>query len=93
MFVFLHPLSEIETPKFKDGSLAQLNRASDYGSEGCRFESCRSHWKRENSDVLSFFFISLQKKMLKKQLFRKKFVTLHNINVSKKKTIVKISIN
>ena len=25
------------------GSLAQLNRASDYGSEGCRFESCRSH--------------------------------------------------
>ena len=26
-----------------DGSLAQLNRASDYGSEGYRFESCRSH--------------------------------------------------
>ena len=25
------------------GSVAQLNRASDYGSEGCRFESCRSH--------------------------------------------------
>ena len=25
------------------GSLAQLNRASDYGSEGYRFESCRSH--------------------------------------------------
>lgn len=28
-----------------NGSLAQLNRASDYGSEGCRFESCRSHLK------------------------------------------------
>ena len=27
----------------KFGSLAQLNRASDYGSEGYRFESCRSH--------------------------------------------------
>ena len=27
----------------KDGSLAQLNRAFDYGSKGCRFESCRSH--------------------------------------------------
>ena len=27
------------------GSLAQLNRASDYGSEGCRFESCMSHTK------------------------------------------------
>ena len=25
------------------GSLAQLNRAFDYGSKGCRFESCRSH--------------------------------------------------
>ena len=25
------------------GSLAQLNRASDYGSEGCGFESRRSH--------------------------------------------------
>ncbi len=26
------------------GSLAQLNRASDYGSEGYRFESYRSHF-------------------------------------------------
>ncbi len=29
------------------GSLAQLNRASDYGSEGYRFESCRSHPARD----------------------------------------------
>ena len=34
------------TDIIKDGSLAQLNRASDYGSEGCRFESCRSHTQR-----------------------------------------------
>ena len=27
-----------------NGSLAQLNRAFDYGSKGCRFESCRSHY-------------------------------------------------
>ena len=27
----------------RNGSLAQLNRASDYGSEGCRFESCTNH--------------------------------------------------
>lgn len=27
----------------KNGSVAQLNRASDYGSEGYRFESCRRH--------------------------------------------------
>ena len=29
----------------ENGSVAQLNRASDYGSEGYRFESCRSHEK------------------------------------------------
>ena len=28
-----------------DGSVAQLNRASDYGSEGCGFESRRNHTK------------------------------------------------
>ena len=26
-----------------EGPVAQLNRASDYGSEGYRFESCRGH--------------------------------------------------
>ena len=31
------------TRKRNYGSVAQLNRASDYGSEGYRFESCRSH--------------------------------------------------
>ena len=29
--------------KKTDGSVAQLNRASDYGSEGCGFESRRNH--------------------------------------------------
>ena len=29
--------------KRKNGLVAQLNRASDYGSEGYRFESCRDH--------------------------------------------------
>ena len=33
----------LQPQRAKDGSLAQLNRASDYGSEGYRFESCRSH--------------------------------------------------
>ena len=27
----------------RNGPVAQLNRASDYGSEGYRFESCRDH--------------------------------------------------
>ena len=37
----------------KDGSLAQLNRASDYGSEGCGFESRGSH--KEEVITTSFF--------------------------------------
>ena len=32
-----------ERGRNQGGSLAQLNRASDYGSEGYRFESCGSH--------------------------------------------------
>ena len=40
----------------KDGPVAQLNRASDYGSEGYRFESCRDHIKESHiSD--SFLFL------------------------------------
>ena len=38
------------------GSVAQLNRASDYGSEGCGFESRRNH--KENQQWFSFFCFS-----------------------------------
>ena len=31
----------------RKGLVAQLNSASDYGSEGCRFESCRGHLKQK----------------------------------------------
>ena len=46
------------------GSVAQLNRASDYGSEGYRFESCRSHTYGKNEQsftvVRSFlYFVDL----------------------------------
>ncbi len=34
-----------QRPHNSKGSVAQLNRASDYGSEGYRFESCRSHMR------------------------------------------------
>ena len=40
----------------RNGSLAQLNRASDYGSEGCRFESCTNH--KEDLHSGDPFFIS-----------------------------------
>ena len=34
-------------PQIGNGSVAQLNRASDYGSEGCGFESRRNHLQKE----------------------------------------------
>ena len=33
------------------GSVAQLNRASDYGSEGCRFESCIGHYREAGEAI------------------------------------------
>ena len=46
--------------KTKNGPLAQLNRAFDYGSKGYRFESCRDHKTetqslRNQSVAFSFF--------------------------------------
>ena len=42
------------------GSVAQLNRASDYGSEGCGFESRRNHeeQKMETESLLSSLHFS-----------------------------------
>ena len=37
-----------------NGPVAQLNRASDYGSEGYRFESCRDH--KEQPRVSGVFY-------------------------------------
>ena len=37
------------------GSVAQLNRALDYGSRGYRFESCRNH-KRNTRESVPFFY-------------------------------------
>ena len=34
-------------PSSEFGRVAQLNSASDFGSEGCRFESCRGHIKQK----------------------------------------------
>ena len=38
-----------------NGSVAQLNRALDYGSRGYRFESCRNH-KRNTRESVPFFY-------------------------------------
>ena len=39
----------------REGSVAQLNRASDYGSEGCGFESRRNHKERYFNTSLIYF--------------------------------------
>ena len=39
-----------------NGSIAQLNRAFDYGSKGYRFESYWSHSKQETNICSSLFF-------------------------------------
>ena len=44
--------SNFAAQKTKNGPLAQLNRAFDYGSKGYRFESCRDHLYR--SQMLDF---------------------------------------
>ena len=41
-----------------NGSVAQLNRASDYGSEGCGFESRRNH-KGEEIERFSLFLFCI----------------------------------
>ncbi len=46
--------------KTKNGPLAQLNRAFDYGSKGYRFESCRDHFKETQSlrnQSVAFLFL------------------------------------
>lgn len=40
----------------RNGFVAQLNRASDYGSEGYRFESCRGHSRSTYNDGCRCFF-------------------------------------
>ena len=49
-----------ESSRKVNGSVAQLNRASDYGSEGYRFESCRGHHQQKRrttrSSTALFFY-------------------------------------
>ena len=42
-----------------NGPLAQLNRAFDYGSKGCRFESCRGHKEKAEccAQHSAFFYL------------------------------------
>ena len=46
-----------DKPK-REGRLAQLNRVSDYGSEGYRFESCGGHEKTPMPKALGSFYFN-----------------------------------
>ena len=52
--VYLEIISNFALAIEKNGSLAQLNRASDYGSEGYRFESYASHISGDYLMVFAF---------------------------------------
>lgn len=45
-------------PNFVIASMAKLDKASAYGAEDCRFESC---WTRYFGATFFFFFFSMQK--------------------------------
>ena len=47
-----------------DGCIAQLNRASHYGCEGYRFESCCGHCKTESNWVPFFFYIIISTQVM-----------------------------
>ena len=42
----------------KEAPVAQLDRASDYGSEGCKFESCRVRHKKSPRFYGDFFMVN-----------------------------------
>ncbi len=69
----------------RNGSVAQLNRASDYGSEGCRFESCRSHQRSTSKNGGAFFLPRFCRK-LNCCLFQKKIVILREISCHRNKS-------
>ncbi len=50
------------------GSVAQLNRASDYGSEGCGFESRRNHKVRKMTSNYACHFLFFYRLCLSSKL-------------------------
>lgn len=63
-----------------DGRVAQLNSASDFGSEGCRFESCHGHEeaKARHESVGLFYFQAVQiylNKLLKIEILQSLIVS------------------
>ena len=69
----------------KNGHVAQLNSALDYGSRGCWFESSRGHLRMKSSDEnQSFFCIKIAFELAQKSNFytKKVFQSLIEKNFS-----------
>ena len=68
-----------QTPIFAPliyGSVAQLDRASDYGSEGLGFESLRDHINKKGLHNVKSFLLCLQ--AFTRFLFAK-FISIYNV--------------
>ena len=59
IFIYLHPGKDTTGKFLKNGPVAQLDRASDYGSEGWGFDSSRSRKAGQVQILmnLSFFYV------------------------------------
>ena len=59
MLAFQNKITTFALAFKKHGSVAQLNRASDYGSEGSGFESQRSHNLKEDFTLCEILFFCI----------------------------------
>ncbi len=59
MLAFQNKITTFALAFKKHGSVAQLNRASDYGSEGSGFESQRSHNIKEDFTLCKILFFRI----------------------------------
>ncbi len=58
-------LNLIFAAALSDGTVAQLDRASDYGSEGLGFDSLRCHKKNPWVKARGFFIVGIVNEIIK----------------------------
>jgi hypothetical protein len=70
------PQKSVQWPS---ASVAQLDRASDFGSEGCRFKSCRMHHSTTRRKL-----VEVASRELVELLLSVKTVEVHRANIKTK---------
>ena len=71
----------------KDGSVAQLNRALDYGSRGCGFESRRSHQESFRFFSEAFLFVLIPFKEGFESLLITPFLRLETASLAREENL------